>query len=442
MDSFPILPASLSHPGTFGEEKQLKWWISLYFILLLLEGGLRKWILPFAATPLLVIRDPIVLVILYLAVKRGYAVLNSYTAIYLGVTIVSIFTALAFGHGNPAVALFGSRIFLLHVPLIFVIGQVLTLEDVEKIGRWILIASIPMCLLIIAQFYSPQSAFVNRGVGGSLAGAGFSGANGYFRPPATFSFTNGSTLFFSTATVFVLYFWQNYRGKVSKLILLGATVSVILALPFSISRSYVLQFGIALLFFLIASLSSPKSLGRLVVGLIVVTAVLIPLSQLEFAQIAIDAMSTRFTSAAAAEGDLVKSSIGQRLFGNLFRSVASVGTESFWGLGIGAGTNVGSQLLSGSVVFRAGEGEWDRVIGELGFLLGITIMLSRVVLTAHFSIKSIQYLRGGFMLPWLLTSFCAVQMVFLGWAQPTSLGFCVGVTGLLLASFNTHTVKK
>jgi hypothetical protein len=39
------------------------------------------------------------------------------------------------------------------------------------------------------QFYSPQS-WVNRGVGGDLS-VGFSGADDYFRPPGTFSFTSG-----------------------------------------------------------------------------------------------------------------------------------------------------------------------------------------------------------------------------------------------------------
>ena len=37
--------------------KRIKQMIWLYFFLLIFEGALRKWFLPFLATPLLVVRD-------------------------------------------------------------------------------------------------------------------------------------------------------------------------------------------------------------------------------------------------------------------------------------------------------------------------------------------------------------------------------------------------
>src|ERR1043166_7392770 len=43
--------------------------IWLYFWLLLVEGALRKWILPDLSNPLLVIRDPVVLVIYLLSFR-------------------------------------------------------------------------------------------------------------------------------------------------------------------------------------------------------------------------------------------------------------------------------------------------------------------------------------------------------------------------------------
>ena len=63
-----------------------------------------------------------------------------------------------------------------------------------------------MTLLIALQFYSPQSAWVNRGIGGDIKGGGFTGALGYFRPPGTFSFTTGVSQFFSFTAAFIIFF--------------------------------------------------------------------------------------------------------------------------------------------------------------------------------------------------------------------------------------------
>ena len=89
----------------------------------------------------------------------------------------------------------------------FAIGAIFTVDDVIKVGKVTLWISIPMAVLIGLQFYSPQSAWVNRGVGGDESGAGFTGALGYFRPPGTFSFTNGNAFFFALVShVCILFF--------------------------------------------------------------------------------------------------------------------------------------------------------------------------------------------------------------------------------------------
>ena len=49
----------------------LKKGIYLYFLLLIFEGALRKWVLPGLATPLLIIRDPLALYLIILAWQKG-----------------------------------------------------------------------------------------------------------------------------------------------------------------------------------------------------------------------------------------------------------------------------------------------------------------------------------------------------------------------------------
>lgn len=229
----------------------LKNGIWLYFILLVFEGALRKWILPQLANPLLLIRDPLVLYLFFSASFNRVVYFNSYIFYMLSIVAVSFIATMVTGHGNVVVALYGARIFIIHFPMIFLIGTVFNKEDVIKMGKVILYISIPMALLIAVQFFSPQTAWVNKGIGDAIGG-GFSGAMGYLRPPGTFSFTSGTTSFFSLVSVFVFYFWIESK-KINRVILSLATAALLASIPFSISRSLLFQIMISFGFTIIGS---------------------------------------------------------------------------------------------------------------------------------------------------------------------------------------------
>ena len=160
---------------SLSEEKfslqSLKNGIWIYFFLLLFEGALRKWILPGFSTPLLIVRDPLAIWLLFKAIQKGLLPTNGYVKLMVLISIVAFISTLSFGHQNLYVALFGLRILLIHFPLMFVIGKVFNRKDIIKLGRIVLYISIPMLILKILQFYSPQSEWVNRGVGGVVLGA-------------------------------------------------------------------------------------------------------------------------------------------------------------------------------------------------------------------------------------------------------------------------------
>ncbi len=92
--------------------QDLKNWIWLYFFLWIFEGALRKWFLPALSTPLLLIRDPIVLLLIILASWRGLLKMNIYYSGMLVLGVLSIITAIFFGHGNILVAIYGARTML------------------------------------------------------------------------------------------------------------------------------------------------------------------------------------------------------------------------------------------------------------------------------------------------------------------------------------------
>lgn len=410
---------------------RIKQGIWLYFILLIFEGALRKWIFPSLADPILIIRDPLALWILIKAWQHRLINLNYYIISVVTIGIIGIYTAYFIGHGNIIVAFFGARILLLHFPLIFVIGRVLNLKDVIKIGKATLIIAIPMIILIILQFYSPQTALINVSVGGE-PGAGFSGINNFFRPPGVFSFINGNTLFYSFTTCFVLYFWFNYK-TINRLILVTATLSVLLAIPFSISRGLLFQVIVSILFATVAITLKPKYLTGMLFVIAGIIFCFILLGSFSFFNTATEAFSARFTSANKIEGG-INGVFLDRFLGGMIQAIHSASNQPFFGYGIGLGTNAGSMILKGGRMFLLSEGEWGRIIGELGPIMGLSVILIRIKLALHLSLKCYSRLLMGNTMPWLLLSFGALAIAQGSWSQPTSLGFCTLISGLVIAS--------
>ncbi|MDB4902317.1 MAG: rane protein [Mucilaginibacter sp.] len=426
--------------NTSNEYHLLKRGIWAYFLLLIFEGALRKWVLPGLSNPLLIVRDPIAIWLVYSAWKKNLLPSSIYLYGMILVGLIGFYLAVFVGHGNIIVALFGARILLFHFPMMFVIGRVFTREDVDKMGKAIVWISIPMAILIGLQFHSPQSAWVNRGLAGDVAGAGFGGAGDYFRPPGTFSFIVGTALFFGLLAPFVFYFWLNPK-KINKLILISATVGMMAAIPFSISRALLAEVALSMVFTLIAIVGKPEYSGKIIASFFVGLIVLAVLSQSGFFNTAIEVFTSRFNNANEAEGGLVKGVIANRFFGGLVRSLQSSSKIPFWGFGIGMGTNVGSQLLSGDRKFLIDELEWGRLIGELGPLIGLTAIILRVGLTIKILFACIRKMLAGDSLPWLLLSFGLVILAQGGWAQPTALGFFVMIGGLIFAALRTGAVS-
>lgn len=414
----------------------LKSGIWVYFLLLIFEGALRKWVLPELSNQLLLIRDPLVLYLFLIANRNKVIFFNRYLFYVFFIAIIGFISSIFLGHGNLIVSVYGFRIFAIHLPMIFLIGKVFTEEDVLKIGNAMLWISIPMAALIIAQFYSPQTAWVNRGLGGDLNGAGFSGAMGYKRPPGTFSFTSGTTSFFSLLAVFVFYFWVRTE-KINRGLLVAATISLIVSIPFSISRTLLFEVIFSFLFLIIGVgflRSENRKSAYLISGLALIT---IALTFLDFFTIGIEVFFTRFENANQAEGG-IESVFLDRYLGGLIDALVHSNEQPFLGYGLGYGTNVGSFLITSQRTFLVSEGEWGRLIGELGPLLGIGMILIRVTMTIKLMSWSWKALQKEQVLPWAMLSITLLVLPQGGWAQPTSLGFCTLISGLVIASFSSE----
>lgn len=415
--------------------------IWIYIFLLIFEGALRKWVLPSLATPLLLVRDPIAIWLTIVGLQKGW-IKSGYAKTMMVVASISFILTLAVGHHNLFVALFGWRIYFFHFPMIFVMGKVLTRADLLKIGQLILWISIPMTILIFIQFHSPQTAWVNMGIGGEGT-AGFTGAMGYMRPPGTFSFTSGYVMYQAVVGCYLLYYllMNNTLPKeyqFSKIVLIILAGCYLLSIPTSISRTHFFQTGVLLIFLFIAAMRKNKLKSKFLKFAIIAIVAGIILYLSGIGGTSMEAFTARLEGANKIEGG-VQGVIGDRYVGGLLGSLINFNIPVF-GYGIGLGTNVGAKMMGGNMYSFGfnGEIEWSRVIGECGMLLGLIIIGIRLFFSLDIWKRAYHLLVKKYdLLPWMLSAGMMLTIPQGQWAIPTNLGFCILFGGLTLAAVNS-----
>ena len=414
--------------------------IWLYLLLWIFEGALRKWVIPSLATPLLIIRDPIAIYILLRSLYLNVKFINPYVVLSSIFTLLSLAITLTFGHGNLFVGIYGARIMLLHFPLIFIIGAVLTKDDILKMGYLILVITILMTFIVYLQFISPQSAFINIGIGGE-GSAGFSGAMGYFRPSGTFSFITGLASFYVTSSVFVFYFWLS-KEPVSKILLIGSSLALIFALPLTVSRTAVGGVVLVGIFAFIGSAASFKQLVKIIFTVFILFLLFTILQKTTTVfNLGTEVFMSRVDTASGQSGGF-QESFFSRIFGDFTRPITDLLKSSLFVGNLGMGTNAGAQILSGSNKFLLAEDELGRIGAEQGLLLGGGIIILRLGLALNLFLKSIRLPKEEKLLPMIFCGTALFSIVQGQWAQPSMLGYGVIVAGLLLASINKNQKIK
>jgi len=405
--------------------KRLLW---LYFLLLVGEGVLRKWIAPGLSEPLLIIRDPVVFAIYGLAFMRGEfpARLSMLVLAFLAVASF-VFAVVA---GSPLlVALYGLRINYLHVPLIFIMGTTLTREDVLRYGRVVLWLTPPIAALMVLQYQAGSGSRLNVGAGGELDGQ-LRGALDKMRPSGPFSFITGPILWFSLASAFIFHGWTS-NGTHPRWLLGIATLMLVVAVPVSISRSLLFSVLVVVLFGLTAILRAPKQAFAVLVpaGLVLGTLMMLNGSELS------SAFGARWQSSI---GTGVEESIFKRFLGDFESGLSLISSAPLFGHGVGMGSNVGTRYVSGSMGFALAESEWAKIILELGPLLGLAFIAYRGWLAFTLLSSAARHLlQNTDGLPWLLAAACLLPVISGQWAPPTILGFAVFGGGLVLAALKT-----
>lgn len=408
---------------TNGSAPVIRWLVWLYFFLWVFEGALRFWVFPELANQLLIVRDPVALLIYVVAFGSGVVPLNGFVLVSLVLGVLSFSMALVFGHGNTVVALYGVRAAFLHLPLIFVIPQVWRREDLTRFGKTLLVLVIPMAVLVVWQFRSPQGNWINLG--------GMITHYGTVRPSGTFSFVSGMVCFASLVTAFVAHAFGSVK-EYGLLRILAAAAAALACVAVSGSRSMVFSVAIIVIMFLVLSLTHGKRIGGVVVMLGVAALAFATVSSTEFYEEGQQQLRQRFEDASGGGG--IWETSRDRFLSMFTDGFAVLGDAGAFGMGIGAGTNAGARLLTGQRGFLTGETEWMRVILEMGPLVGVGFLLMRLLIAWRMLACGFAALRAGSLLPLLLFGAAGIPVIIGQWGVPSNQGFATFAAGMVFAS--------
>ena len=399
--------------------------------MLIFEGAFRRWILPGLADLFLLARDPICLAALLLGSSLFFR--SGWAKAFAAFGIFATFLAVTVGHGNLFGAAYGLRIYLFHFPLIFLFPLVFDRSDAWKFAKVMLFVAIPMTVLLGFQHYLPQTHWVNVGVGGT-GSAGFGGALGRFRPPGTFSFISGVSMFYPLcAALLATMLLSGYR-PIPKWMLLSVG-ALAMALPLSISRAVGFSYILVGAGTLAGGGLSPRQMGRIVGGVLLVSLVALVVANTGTFQDSMKAFSARWEGANEYEGK-EEGAVGALRY----RTVEWMGDDlnraleraSILGVGLGSGTSGGAKLIAGKKGLKFGEGEWGILLFELGLLLGFAVIFTRLALAFYLLSRAVAQARRGNGAAVPLAVLASYWMATAVSGQPTSLGFIVLAAGICL----------
>jgi hypothetical protein len=402
--------------------KKLFW---AYFLLLIFEGALRKWVVPGLSAPLLLVRDPIGLLILLEAFHakkwpEKWAAVSGFLAV--GILLLCAIQMIVVE--NPWIAaIYGLRSYLLPFPVAFVMGENLTADDLRKFGLATLWILLPMTLLEVAQYIAPPGSILNTGAyegGGQIYYIA-----GHTRASGTFSFVAGPTDYVPMAAAFILY--GLLRDKYSQKWLLWAAMgAVIISVPMIGARAVVFELVAVAACMGIAAFLGVSQLTKVFKIATPVIALFLLISLLPVFSRAALSLTSRFAEANRMEGGSAGQAMENRaVVPVLYQLETADYTRNPVGIGMGQGAAAITKLLNGSVSFATGEGELGRVMAEFGPILGITFMMFRLALAIALLAQALAAARNHEPLALLLAPLTFAALIFSVCEQPTEQGFMV-----------------
>lgn len=367
--------------------------IVLFLILLPGEGIARKWLFNSVEQPFILIRDPVALAIIGTYVLWRSPSLPHWLLLWLmAVASLLVFGALQImvgGASLPAL-LYGLRISLLFIPVSFVMAEVFALKDWRRLIILCCWMCLPLALLVVWQFYSPVDAWINRGVNDDPDAYVFQVVAGIVRPYGPFPFVTPQSAFTLMLAGLLVAAWDCRNvWHIPLAALIIGTASLGVTVIVSGSRAVLLGVLLVVGIYIAGGLlcAGPMRMARRILALLAIGAGL-ALCLLVFFPEAYEAMVARQAEAFASEGSITD---------RLLQIVAPAQNDgvplSILGEGMGAGSNAGGFLASGSRGFQLSEYELPRVLQEAGIVVGGLLLAFRAVILMWAVSKAVRIAR-------------------------------------------------
>lgn len=429
--------------------------IFIYYLLLIFEGALRKWVLTSYGQLLFFIRDPFVLTIYWLAWRhsffpRGNAVLTTGIVFaFTGLLMVAVQAAgVASGIDKwPILAVYGWRNYFLYLPLPFVVARAVREVDLQRIAKLALLLTLPIAALVLLQFRSPLDAPINVGFGASAAEQfhGLAVDKEHTRPMGTFTSDVGQKEFIVTTLAALLALWISPSGlrfvKPWQLIL--ATCGLLTCLAVSGSRGAMLASAVVVC----AAIASGAVAGQSGASAraVLLPAILVGVAALLYPIVFPEGYATfmnRWTQASITEAQTFHGGVFGRAFYSFYDFTGLLGDTPLAGYGMGLAGN--ASITLGVVIpgFHGwAESDWARHIVELGPIVGVGFIVYRIALVIWLGgTCAAAARRNGNPLALLLFASCGIDLLYGQLTGHGSVnGFAWLFAGLSLAAAQSRT---
>lgn len=375
-----LLLIVLGAAAAFWSIKRWRLAVQVGMLLLVLEGAIRKWLLP-EAQDLVYFAKDVFFLGAYAGFFRSRLRLRYPNApgLYLGLAVAATLGFLQIFNPhlpNLLVGALGFKAYFFYVPLLFVVPAVFPDDAalVRFLKRYVLLA-FPVGLLSIAQFFSPPGSILNTYAQPTdIASISTFGSSKFVRTTGTFSYVSGYTSYLLATTILILMIltatrWR-FRGN---LILYAALGMTLLGIMMSGSRGPVIMLALVFPVYWWLTVVREKRSGptfvRLLLGLSLLGAILTSAG---------DQAVTAFSQRASATGD-----IASRFAAPVLAPLHMLPHAGLFGYGIGSTHQAATALVGGIVPYSwlgsvAPEAESGRVMLELGPVGFFFVYLTRL----------------------------------------------------------------
>lgn len=432
---------------TITGNKRLALLVDIFIYLLFFDAIFRKWILPNQSFVIMPIKMAVM--VLIVLIGRKYVKFTAWEVSFALVGTLLFIITLIFGHQNVLVDLWGCYPYWFALTGSYILGKILSADDVIRIGKFLVYISIAHNILTCIQSVLPVSHFLNATANDSIHDMSMTAADlaGGYRPPGIMMSTSLSMLLAISAYAFMLVFYYTKNIMKEKILFIGIGLTFIGGVC-ATSRTYVMcVLGMTAYFlFLCSNPQMTKKVLKIFSGVIVVALILMFTPQGEKA---FDNMMNRFDNASQSnignKGNTFEGTIYDIYNRNIAYNIeAMIDPHTIDGEGVpllgygqGMSTQTGGKLMGNTKNSGFALAEWDglRIVCESGIVFGWIVIIIRMGYVLRFVGHLSYYKRKKRLIALLLwPCFFIGFYLITTWGNAANLCFAIFIAGLFMSS--------